>query len=154
MTDGSRRSWRAASCGFGLVLCAGVLLPLGWSASDDSFPFSPYTMFSTRKGEVSVYSAVAMASPDAREVRRIAPELVVDREVMLAVATVRRAASAGPEAVSALCGAVASRLAVDPEFDGERYVGVVVERLEPIAWARGDVEGGSRRVIGHCEIER
>src|SRR5690606_8698676 len=91
MTEADRadRSWRASALIVSAVFIAATLWPLAWEPARDSFPLSPYPMFSSVR-ERPWIDVVVGFDAEGRE-RRIGPKLIANAEVMQAAQTVSQA---------------------------------------------------------------
>jgi hypothetical protein len=102
---------RALAYGFGLGLTVLVAAPGFGDPNWDSFPLSTYPMFARPRSMPRLFFAEGASRDGTRH--RLSPSLVANDEVMQATASVRRAVSAGPAAMQALCHQIAERIAHD-----------------------------------------
>lgn len=115
----------------GLGAPAAVLAPL-LCGTADSFPLSTYPMFAQPRGELTLYSMVAILG-DGRE-ERLPPPLVGTKEVLQAKVLIQRSVDGGAESMAQLCGDTAARVASAPEFATARAVAIVQRRYDPIGY--------------------
>ena len=137
--------------GFGLVVCALVPSVLGLG---DSFPFSTYPMFSTRRDRPTVHVAVGL---DARGGEmRLGPQIVVGSlEVMQAAQTVRNAVRAGKRARKELCEAIALRVAAEGSLREIERIELRSLRFDPLTYFEHDPPVPlERRVRARCPVPR
>jgi len=91
-----------------LALLAATLAPLARDPLDDGFPLSTYPMFAFPRATVQTFDYV-IGETAAGDRRAIAPELVGSHEVLQARAVIESAVGGGPDALLALCRAIARR---------------------------------------------
>lgn len=115
----------------GLGMPAAVLAPL-LSGAADSFPLSTYPMFAQPRGELTLYSMVAV-SGDGHE-QRLPPPLLGTKEVLQAKVLIQRSVDGGPETMAQLCSDAAARVAAAPDFPTARALAIVQRRYDPIAY--------------------
>lgn len=144
-----RMRWRAWSVAIVLVVGFGV-----WPvvAQRDSYPVSNLPMFeSPRTRTEPVVTAVAIGGEgDTARVWRLGPQrLAGTDEVIAAGATLRRAVAAGTADV--LCGEIAARVADQGPHEA-RFIEVVTERYDAVAWFQGERTPIERVVHHRCAV--
>lgn len=89
-------------------------------------------MFSHRRSKPWLARARGIASHG----RMVAldPKAVANDEVMQATVAVKRAIASGPEAAHRLCQSIASRLVHTTKYDAVRWVELVAEQHDPVAY--------------------
>lgn len=148
---------RALAYGFGLGLTVLVAAPGFGDPNWDSFPLSTYPMFARPRSLPLLYFAEGASLDGAR--RRLSPSLVANDEVMQATASVRRAVSAGPDAMQALCRQIAERVARQAE-DGSPAEAAIVEvrlssaRFDPVRYFSHGPEPVERTTHQRCDVPR
>ena len=115
----------------GLGMPGAVLAPL-LSGTSDSFPLSTYPMFAQPRGELTLYSMVALAGDGHEE--RLPPPLLGTKEVLQAKVLIQRSVDGGAETMAQLCSDAAARAAAAPDFSTARAVAIVQRRYDPIAY--------------------
>jgi len=132
---------------------AGVLLPLSWPASRDSFPLSNYPMFAHERRSPVLNAVYAVAiDPDGSR-HWVPPIALGTREVLQARALLEGTAMRGRSAVRALCESIAARLPAmdDPGLAGAALVRVVRGSHDAIAYfERGEL--GQERTLSSCRV--
>jgi hypothetical protein len=136
-----------------VAVIAGLLIPLSWERGRDSFPLSPFPMFSRalKDASLSIDYAVAVSPSGAEEF--IPPSLVANFEVLQARATLANAVRRGPKAATALCESIAKRVAEDDDFADAFEVRIVHADMDAVAYLRGEGEG-RRRPVALCKVPR
>src|SRR6476620_1973554 len=114
----------------GLGMPAAVLVPF-LSGAGDSFPLSTYPMFAQPRGELTLYSMVALNADGHAE--RLPPPLLGTKEVLQAKVLIQRSVDGGPDTMAQLCSDAAARVAAAPGFPGARALAIVQRRYDPIA---------------------
>ena len=115
----------------GLGMPAAVLAPL-LSGASDSFPLSTYPMFAQSRGELTLYSMVALDGDGHEE--RLPPPLLGTKEVLQAKVLIERSVDGGPDTMAQLCSDAAARVAAAPDFATVRRLAIVQRRYDPIAY--------------------
>ena len=115
----------------GLGTPALVLAPLLCGARD-SFPLSTYPMFAQSRGELTLYSMVALGGDDHEQ--RLPPPLLGTKEVLQAKVLIQRSVEGGPDAMAQLCADAAARVLAAPDFPAARALAIVQRRYDPIAY--------------------
>ena len=133
----------------GLGATLAVLSPLG-AMDRDSFPISSYPMFARPRGQPELYAVVARAT-DGSEVR-LPASMVASSEPLQTKVLIERSVQQGPEAMQALCRAVAARVAELPE--PLRSVEIVRRRYDPIAYFTRGPEPLERERLSSCRVPR
>jgi hypothetical protein len=136
------------------VVLAAVCYPFAWPLHRDSFPLSPYPMFSRKLPEptVTLQYAVGVAPDGTRH--HLKPSLVANQEVLQARAVLGRAVSMGQEATRALCRTIAGRVARERDLAGVTEVRIVTGTHDAVAYLAGRDTRGQERVHGRCPVER
>jgi hypothetical protein len=130
---------------FGLGIPAAVLAPLLCGASD-SFPLSTYPMFARSRGELTLYSVVAVGGDGLEE--RLPPPLLGTKEVLQAKVLIERSVNGGPDAMAQLCSDAAGRVAAAPGFGAARTLAIVKRRYDPISYfVRGPAPLAEQRIF-------
>ncbi|MFO7565261.1 MAG: hypothetical protein R6X02_21640 [Enhygromyxa sp.] len=101
---------RAPALLISALMIAVTLWPLSWERGRDSFPLSPYPMFSTIRERPWIDVIVGFDA--AGNEHRIGPELIANAEVMQAAQTVSKAIRR--RQARGLCEQVAARVAKRP----------------------------------------
>jgi hypothetical protein len=142
---------RVLAYGFGLGLVALVAAPGLGDPADDSYPLSTYPMFARPRGKplLSFVEGVTQAAP-----LRLPPEIVAHNEIMQAVATVKRAVQAGPEALDALCTRIAVDVAAEPAYVSVHEVRIVSARFDPVRYFTEGPEPEERHEHFRCPVRR
>jgi hypothetical protein len=134
----------------GLGTTALVLSPLG-AMEHDSFPISSYPMFARPRGQPELFAVVARAV-DGSEVR-VPASVVASSEPLQTKVLIQRSVEQGPEAMQALCRAVAARLAGGPG-PRLRSVEIVRRRYDPIAYFTRGPEPLEQQRLSSCRVPR
>lgn len=151
MPASERRQRLLAAC-VGLGTLAAVLSPLA-SMQADSFPISSYPMFARPRGQPTLY-AVAGRRRDGGELR-LPAEVIGSSEVLQTKVLIQRSVEQGPEAMQALCTAVAGRLAAAPASYGDAVaVEIVRRRFDPIAYFERGAEPIEQERLLRCPVPR
>jgi hypothetical protein len=87
-------------------------------------------MFARPRGQPTLHTLVGIAA-DGSE-RRLPPELLGTKEVLQAKVLIQRSVAEGPDAMSALCEATASRARQTAEFRDLRALAIVARRYDPV----------------------
>lgn len=135
--------------GLGMALVVG-LKGFGDPVEDDSYPLSTYPMFARPRGKPVLHLMEGLDF-EGRAVR-LKPELVANREVMQAAATVRRAVARGEPAMQQLCARVAGRVSASPSHTGVVVVRILSARFDPIAYFSTGSEPESRVEQFRCAV--
>jgi hypothetical protein len=133
----------------GLGLPAAVLSPIG-SGAADSFPISTYPMFANPRGQPTLHTLVGL-TPDGNE-RRLPPELVGTKEVLQAKVLIQRSVVKGPEAMSQLCAATATRAAASATFRELQALAIVARRYDPIEYFVKGPTPLDEQTLVRCEL--
>ena len=133
----------------GLGMPAAVLAPL-LSGASDSFPLSTYPMFAQSRGELTLYSMVAL-SGDGRE-ERLPPPLLGTKEVLQAKVLIQRSVDGGSDTMAQLCSDAAARVAAAPDFSTARALAIVQRRYDPIAYFVGSPAPLAEQRIFECAL--
>jgi hypothetical protein len=154
---------RALAYGFGLGLTVLVAAPGFGDPNWDSFPLSTYPMFARPRSMPLLYFAEGATRDGGRH--RLSPSLVANDEVMQATASVRRAVSAGPDAMQALCRQIAERVAAARPAEGRRRAldggsagAAIVEvrlssaRFDPVRYFSHGPEPVERTTHERCDV--
>ncbi len=156
--EGAARTGGPSRLGAAVLTAAvavAVLSPALLGRGDD-FPLSTFPMFSHAIDPVGSIDTVVGVTTEGVEVR-LPPEIAAGTdEVIVAGSVVSDAVSSGPEALSRLCAAAASRLAADPasRFGNVVTVEIRTETYDAIAWFRGDRAPLSLETRVGCEVKR
>jgi hypothetical protein len=143
---------RLAAALVGLVTTAAVLSPL-LNMEADSFPISSYPMFARPRGQPTLY-AVAGRRRDGSELR-LPAEVVGSSEVLQTKVLIQRSVEQGPEAMRALCKAVAARIAESPASYGAPVtVEIVRRRFDPIGYFEKGPEPIEQERLMSCKVPR
>ncbi len=142
---------RLLAYGFGLGMVALVAAPGFGDPEDDSYPLSTYPMFARPRGKpmLSFVEGVTRGAPV-----RLPPEIVAHNEIMQAVATVKRAVQAGPEALEQLCTRIASDVATDTAYANVHEVRIVSARFDPVRYFTEGPEPEERLEHYRCPVRR
>ncbi len=146
---------RLRAYGLSAAFIALVAAPAFRDADNDGFPLSTYPMFAHGRDRVNdVAGAVAVGTRGRRV--NLAPRFVANSEAMLAVATLRRALDAGPDATHALCESIAQRVAAarEPELGDAQRVELVTRRVDAIDFLAGRVPRTKGHVHVSCPVPR
>jgi hypothetical protein len=144
---------RALAYGFGLGLTVLVAAPGFGDPNWDSFPLSTYPMFARPRSRPLLYFAEGVSRDGARH--RLAPSFVANDEVMQATASVRRAVSAGPDAMRALCSQIAERVASSAPAEGAIVeVRLSSARFDPVRYFSHGPEPVERTTHDRCDVRR
>jgi len=135
--------WVAAIVSIGLV--GAVLEPLVRSPYADSFPLSTFPMFATPVPGTFVMSYAQGVTADGRR-RALSPAHLDTGEVLQASSRIERAVDAGPRERTALCRAIAARVAGDAALRD-------VVALELVTGTYDTVETLAHGAVGH-EVTR
>jgi hypothetical protein len=139
-----------------IAILAAMLVPLSWDPlRGDSFPLSPYPMFSRPKPDarVTVTYVVGITGGDGR--RRLSPQLVIgNREVLQARVSIARARNAGAAALRDLCLTVAGRIAARPEMAEVTEVAIVTGTHDAVAYLTGRDRVGTENIHDRCAVVR
>ena len=144
---------RALAYGFGLGLTVLVAAPGFGDPNWDSFPLSTYPMFARPRSMPLLFFAEGASRDGARH--RLSPSLVANDEVMQATASVRRAVSAGPAAMQALCRQIAERVAA---HDSRPHDAAIIEvrlssaRFDPVRYFSHGPEPVERTTHERCDV--
>jgi hypothetical protein len=115
----------------------------------DSFPLSDYPMFADERGRESAIATAVGVDPGGRR-QRLSPELIGGTdEPILASATAERAA-ASESGASALCAAIADRVA---GRDDLRAIEVVTERYDTVDYFRSNRQPEATTVHARCRVD-
>jgi hypothetical protein len=142
---------RALAYGFGLGLSVLVAAPGFGDPNWDSFPLSTYPMFARPRSRPLLYFAEGASRDGARH--RLPPSFVANDEVMQATASVRRAVSAGPDAMQALCRQIAERVASRGD-DAIVEVRLSSARFDPVRYFSHGPEPVERTTHQRCDVQR
>lgn len=139
-----------------VAILAAMLLPLAWDPMrDDSFPLSPYPMFSRPKPDprVTVTYAVGITGGDGRP--WLEPEVVIgNKEVLQARATIARARQGGEPALRELCRSTAARVAGRGELGEVTEVAIVTGSHDAVAYLTGRDRVGREDIHVRCAVVR
>lgn len=137
------------------VLIALALYPLSWPRGRDSFPLSPYPMFSANRKSAVMTLEYAVGLEPGGERHFIAPELVANDEVLQARAVLSRAVASGPGAAMTLCEHIASRVGSDgAELKEVREIRIVRGTHDAVKYLAEDDRSGTERVFASCRVEK
>ena len=136
-----------------VAVIAGVVWPVTWSAGHDSFPLSPYPMFSRKRDHSEVKLHYVIGTSGQRRVA-LPPHLVANSEPMLAKATVRRAVRAGRRRTRDLCAEVADRVARASDYAWVDTVSVMTGVFDARGYILGDTEPVRERRRARCAVAR
>jgi hypothetical protein len=145
------RAHIAAACA-SIALIAATLSPLLRDPADDGFPLSTYPMFATRR-VTTLTMSYALGEGAAGQRIILAPELVGTGEVLQAMRVVERAVGGGAPAMHALCDAIASRIAADPDYAAVRGVRIVTGTHDAVEYLSHD-RVGRERERARCVVAR
>lgn len=136
------------------AVLAAVCYPFTWPLYRDSFPLSPYPMFSRKLPEptVTLQYAVGLEPGGARH--HLAPSLVANQEVLQARAVLARTVRAGQQATDALCRTIAGRVARERDLARVAEVRIVSGTHDAVAYLTGRDTRGKEEVYGRCPVER
>jgi hypothetical protein len=140
----------AAVVSIGLVGAA--LEPVVRAPDDDGFPLSTFPMFATpRPAELAM--SYAQGVTQGGELRALSPAHLGTGEVLQAFALVQRAVDGGPRASSALCAAIAARVAGDAAYRDVIAIRIVTGTHDAVDYlAHGAV--GPEVARASCELRR
>lgn len=135
-----------------LVLIGAALEPVVRAPDDDGFPLSTFPMFAMpRPAELTMSYAQGVTRDGG--LRALSPEHLGTGEVMQAFALIQRAVDGGPGAGSALCAAIAARVAGDAEYRDVVAIRIVNGTHDAVGYL-------AHRAVGHevtrasCELGR
>ena len=135
-----------------LALCGAVLAPAVRAPDNDGFPLSTYPMFAApRSRELTMASARGVTRDDRP--RTLSPAHVGTGEVMQAFATIQRAAAAGPDERSALCAAIAARVAGDTALADVVAVELVSGTYDAVELVAGAAPAAREAPLVRCPVE-
>ncbi len=134
-----------------LLVIAAMLWPVLREPPRDSYPLSPYPMFSTTRERLSTVATVVGLTAQGDRVR-LGPRLVGGTdEVMLAVRTASLAVAAGEDRVISLCEQVAERV-IDAGRTDIVTVEVVTETYDAVDHLAHGAPAYSVSVHATCEV--
>ena len=136
-----------------LALCAAVLAPAVRAPDNDSFPLSTYPMFAAPRPRELTMASARGVTRDGRP-RTLSPAHVGTGEVMQAFATIQRAAAAGPDERSALCAAIAARVAGDAALTDVVAVELISGTYNAVNAVAGGARVGREAVLVRCSVAR
>ncbi|MEE9385868.1 MAG: hypothetical protein V3V08_20855 [Nannocystaceae bacterium] len=148
------RYWRWLSVAVGIGSSVAILWPLSWDRRRDSFPLSPYPMFTWNRTHATVHAAVGSPHDAYRKAHRLEPRFIANDEVMLAAATVRRAIRRRGDAPRVLCEEIARRVAVSGSLEHLRWIALVSDTFNPLDYIERGSQASRRRVSARCRIPR
>jgi hypothetical protein len=134
------------------LLIAATLWPLAWEPGRDSFPLSPYPMFSSIR-ERPWIDVVVGFDADGGE-HRISPDLIANFEVMQAAQTVSKAIRR--KQAGSLCEQIADRVGHSPKHDHLVRLEVQSRQFDPRRYfvsEDGKIPQRLRRRAA-CEVRR
>ncbi len=134
-----------------VAIIAAALWPLTWNPrDDDSFPLSPYAMFSRGQAStrVTVDYAVAVTAAGAR--RSVPPKMMGTPEVLQARALVSRSIGR-PAAARALCRQIAR--AARAAWSDVTEIVLVTGTHDAVNILDGDWSRGVERERARCRVE-
>lgn len=142
------RLWAYAVMG-GIALA--VLWPLSWNPrTGDSFPLSPYAMFSRGQETTRVTLDYAVAVTAAGDRRTVPPQMMGTPEVMQARALVQRSIGR-PAAARALCRRIAD--AAGDTWSDVTEIVLVTGTHDAVRVLEGDWSHGVERERVRCRVE-
>jgi hypothetical protein len=143
---------RAVGYGVAIVCGALMVVPTLRDPPVDSFPLSTYPMFSTRRSNPWVHTAVGVAASGVEE--RLGPALIAgSHEVMQAAQTVRNSIRGGRGTRRALCAEIAQRVAQSPAHDKIVEIEIISLRFDPVAYFTDPPPQPLRRKRrAHCPV--
>jgi hypothetical protein len=154
MTEADRAEgrWRAPALIISALFVAATLWPLAWDPARDSFPLSPYPMFSSIR-ERPWIDVVVGFDADGRE-RRIGPKLIANAEVMQAAQTVSQAIRR--KQAGSLCEQVAARVSRDSDYTNVVRLEVQSRQFDPRTYFVDDAGKVPLRLRrrARCEVRR
>jgi hypothetical protein len=154
MTEADRAEgrWRAPALIISALFVAATLWPLAWDPARDSFPLSPYPMFSSIR-ERPWIDVVVGFDADGRE-RRIGPKLIANAEVMQAAQTVSQAIRR--KQAGSLCEQVAARVSRDSDYTNVVRLEVQSRQFDPRTYFVDDAGKVPLRLRrrARCEVQR
>lgn len=107
---------RTVAAVISVVLIGATLSPLVRDPKEDGYPLSTYPMFASRRPtELTVDYALGIARSGERT--QLEPSLIGSSEVLQAHAILAHAVAHGRSSQTALCRAIAGRVAADPDHD-------------------------------------
>lgn len=143
---------RAFAAAVSLALIAATLSPLARDPRDDGFPLSTYPMFASRRQTRQTYR-YALGETARGERRTLRPSLVGTSEVLQAMRVIDRAVTAGRREASALCDAIAARVAADGALADIVAIRFVIGTHDAVDYlARGRV--GRETELLRCTVKR
>jgi hypothetical protein len=136
-----------------LALCGAVLAPAVRAPDNDSFPLSTYPMFAAPRPRALTMAWARGVTRDGRP-RTLSPAHLGTGEVMQAFATIQRAAAAGPDERSALCAAIATRVAGDVDLADVAAIELISGSYDAIELVSGSPAAGREAPLARCNVQR
>lgn len=137
---------------FGVALALAVAAPLLRDARDDSYPFSTYPMFARALHKPKLTYAEGVDG--AGTATRLPPVMIGSDEPMQALRTLKLTADGGKRALKRLCGAVAARVAAEPEYAKLRRVRVVRAEFDPVSYFESTPTPEHSETLVQCGVKR
>lgn len=137
-----------------VAVIAAVAWPVTWDERHDSFPLSPYPMFSRPlpTPRVTVTYALGLDADGKRHL--IAPRYVANDEVLLAKVVLRRE-MATPRRRSNLCRKIAGRVAgAGGSLGAVGEIRIVRGTHDAVEYLTGRNTRGKERVLVRCRVTR
>jgi hypothetical protein len=144
--------WRAPALIVSALFVAATLWPLAWDPARDSFPLSPYPMFSSVR-ERPWIDVVVGFDADGDE-RRIGPKLIANAEVMQAAQTVSQAIRR--KQAASLCEQVATRVSQHSSYSEVVRLEIQSRQFDPRTYFVDDAGKVPLRLRrrARCEVQR
>lgn len=139
-----------------LAIVVAVAWPASWPRGRDSFPLSPYPMFSRRlpTARVSVSYALGLDPGGGRHL--IAPKYIANDEVLLAKMMIIRALQRGRAGRTQLCQQIAARVAKVGSGSLSRVdrIRIVTGDHDAVDYLTGRNTVGRERIHITCPVRR
>ena len=150
--DQADTRWRAPALVVSALFVAATLWPLAWDPDGDSFPLSPYPMFSSVRERPWIHVVVGFDA-DGNE-RRIGPKLIANAEVMQAAQTVSQAIRR--KQAGSLCEQVAARVSQNSDHAELVRLEIQSRQFDPRSYFVDDAGKVPLRLRrrARCEVQR
>jgi hypothetical protein len=139
------------------ALLAAMTWPVTWERGRDSFPLSPYPMFSRPlpTAEMTITYALGVETDATGGARHhLSPPLVGSSEVLQAGSILSRTVSRGPRAIRALCTQIAERVVRRGELGSVAEIRIVTGTYDAVAYLTGEDRSGREQIRGRCPVHR